>query len=97
MGVGEEEIMSDIEKYKGETREILNKKRKLEEAIQRADDKNFNTCIKTNVLLIIESSKFDDAIHNNSSPILVQNNPQAQVDLSHYFVMIQAYGLVITW
>ncbi|KAH0726124.1 hypothetical protein KY284_001989 [Solanum tuberosum] len=83
VGVREEEIVHDIQKYKGDARRILNEKRGLEEVIQRDDDKNPSTCTKNNVLVKTESYKSDDAMHNNSSPILVQKNPQAQADLNY--------------
>ncbi|KAK6786489.1 hypothetical protein RDI58_015014 [Solanum bulbocastanum] len=66
-----------------DARRILNEKRGLEEVIQRDNDKNPSTCTKNNVLAITESSKPDDAMHNNSSPILVQKNPQAQAGLNY--------------
>ncbi|KAG5616037.1 hypothetical protein H5410_015861 [Solanum commersonii] len=83
VGIREEEIAHDIQKYKGDARRILNEKRGLEEVIQRDDDKNPSTCTKNNVLAIIESLKPSDAMHNNSSPILVQKNPQAQANLNY--------------
>ncbi|WMV33541.1 hypothetical protein MTR67_026926 [Solanum verrucosum] len=83
VGVREEEIAHEIQKYKGDARRILNEKRGLEEVIQRDNDKNPSTCTKNNVLAITESSKLDDVMHNNSSPILVQKNPQAQAGLNY--------------
>ncbi|KAG5600034.1 hypothetical protein H5410_031404 [Solanum commersonii] len=83
VGVREEEIAHEIQKYKGDARRILNEKRGLEKVIQRDNDKNPSTCTKNNVLVTTKSSKPDDAMHNNSSPILVQKNPQAQAGLNY--------------
>lgn len=60
VGVTEEEIVHDIQKYTGDARRILNEKRGLEETIQRDDD---------NVLSITEASK-----SNAQGVAEVQNN-----------------------